>query len=86
MRRYYFCGSLTMVWSFVIFFLMPTSPHEPGRFFSSRDREIIARRFRENPFGKDKQPFRLNQFVEAVLDYKTWIYLLMAASIYVRPL
>jgi hypothetical protein len=81
--RYYFCGSVTIAWSFVIFFLLPTSPLEPGRFFNEAERAILLRRFQENPVGKDRQPFHFDQFVEALLDYKTWLYLLMATSIYV---
>jgi MFS family permease len=81
--RYYFCGSVTIAWSLAIFFLMPSSPLDPGRFFNEAECEILVRRFQENPFGKDKQPFRLDQFIEALLDIKTWIYFLMAASIYV---
>ncbi|RSH84021.1 hypothetical protein EHS25_005266 [Saitozyma podzolica] len=80
---YYFCGSVTIAWSFVIFFLLPTSPLEPGRFFNEAERAILLRRFQENPVGKDRQPFHFDQFVEALLDYKTWLYLLMATSIYI---
>lgn len=84
--RYFFCGSVTIAWSLVIWFFMPASPLEPGRYFNAVEREILARRFEENPFGKDRQPFRMGQTVEAMLDAKTWIYLLMGVAIYVsRP-
>ena len=62
---------------------MPTSPLQAGRFFRSDEREILNRRFEENPFGKDRQPLQWKQFVEAMVDYKTWLFLLMGASIYV---
>lgn len=74
---------MTIAWSFVIWFFLPTSPLEPGRFFSPAEREILARRLEENPFGKDRQPFQMSQFVEALSDLRTWIYLLMGAAIYV---
>ncbi|CAD6582813.1 MAG: hypothetical protein TREMPRED_003399 [Tremellales sp. Tagirdzhanova-0007] len=80
---YFFCGSVTIAWAFVIYFTMPTSPLQPGRFFNAEEREILVRRFEENPYGKDRQPFNTKHFIEALLDFKTWIYLLMGASIYI---
>ena len=82
-QRYYFCGSVTMAWAFVVYFFLPNSPLDPGRFFNEEERQVLARRFEENPFGKDRQPFKLSQFIEAVLDYRTWVYMLMGAAIYV---
>lgn len=72
-----------MAWAFVVYFFLPNSPLEPGRFFNEEERRVLARRFEENPFGKDRQPFKLSQFVEAVLDYRTWVYMFMGAAIYV---
>jgi hypothetical protein len=72
-----------MAWAFVVYFFLPNSPLDPGRFFNEEERQVLARRFEENPFGKDRQPFRLSQFIEAVLDYRTWVYMLMGAAIYV---
>lgn len=83
---YYFCGSVTIAWSFVIYFLLPNSPLDPGRFFNAREREILVRRFEENPYGRDRQPVRMNQVREAVMDYKTWLYFLIATAIYVSQL
>lgn len=74
---------MTIAWSIPIYFLLPASPLQPGRFFSTRDKEILIRRFQQNPFGKDRQPFNLPQFIEAVTDWKSYIYLLMATAIYV---
>ena len=62
---------------------MPTSPLQPGRLFSPDEREILLRRFESNIFCKERPPFKLNHVMEAVLDYKTWLFLLMGASIYV---
>ncbi|WVQ82802.1 hypothetical protein IAT38_004934 [Cryptococcus sp. DSM 104549] len=80
---YYFCGSLTMAWAFVLFFLMPDHPLRPGRFFSEEERAVLARRFEENPYGSSQQSIKPKQIVEAVVDVKTWIYLLMGAAIYI---
>ncbi|WVF66524.1 hypothetical protein IAT40_001264 [Kwoniella sp. CBS 6097] len=80
---YYFCGSLTIFWGFVIWFLMPDTPLRPGRFFNEEEKQILIRRFEENPFGSSQQSIKPYQLVEAVLDIKTWIYLLMGAAIYI---
>ena len=84
--RYYFCGSVTIAWSFVIYFFLPNSPTDPGRFFNEQERRVLLRRFEENPFGKDRQPFSRKQFIEALLDYKTYLYLTMGSAIYVGSL
>lgn len=72
-----------MAWAFVIWLVLPDSPLTPGRFFNEREKEILARRFYESAAVRDRQPFRWYQFVEALVDVKTWIYLLMGAAIYV---
>ncbi|KAK4685959.1 MFS transporter, ACS family, allantoate permease, partial [Tremellales sp. Uapishka_1] len=74
--------SATIAWSVVIWFLLPNSPQDPGRFFNAAEREILLARFAENPYGKEKLPFKRDQAIEAVLDVKTWIYLLLAVAIY----
>ena len=80
---YYFCGAVTIAWSFVVYFLLPNSPLDPGRFFNTREREVLVRRFEENPYGRDRQPLKIDQVKEAVTDIKTYIYFLMASAIYV---
>lgn len=80
---YLFAGGLTIAWAFVILLFLPISPLAPGRYFSSEEREILSRRFQENPWGKDRMTLKRDQAIEALLDFKTWLYMLMAAAIYV---
>ncbi|WRT63194.1 uncharacterized protein IL334_000097 [Kwoniella shivajii] len=80
---YYFCGSLTIAWGFVIYFFMPDSPLKPGRFFNEEERQILLRRYEENPWGSSQQSIKPKHVLEAVSDIKTWIYLLMGAAIYI---
>jgi hypothetical protein len=83
---YYFCGAVTIAWSIPIYFFMPTSPLDPGRSFNDEEKEILRRRFRENPLSRDRQPFIWTQCKEALLDWKTYLYLVMSSAIYVsRP-
>jgi hypothetical protein len=72
-----------MAWAFVIWFFLPDSPLSPGRFFKQEEKDILAQRFYETSRARDRQPFRWYQFKEALLEIKTWIYLLMGAAIYV---
>jgi MFS family permease len=80
---YLFAGGLTIIWAFVILLFLPISPLEPGRFFSAEEREILGRRFQENPWGKDRMCIKKYQAMEALADVKTWLYMLIAAAIYV---
>ncbi|KAK8844791.1 hypothetical protein IAR55_006641 [Kwoniella newhampshirensis] len=80
---YYFCGSITMAWAFVIFFFLPDHPLRPGRYFNEEEKQVLIRRFEENPFGASQQTLKPAQVLEAVSDFKTWLYLLMGAAIYI---
>ncbi|KAL7423621.1 hypothetical protein Q5752_001202 [Cryptotrichosporon argae] len=80
---YYFCGAVTIFWGLVVLALLPASPLEPGPLFNQDEKELLVRRFEENPYGRDRQTWKKDQVVEALVDVKTWIYLLMAAMIYI---
>ncbi|WWC90707.1 uncharacterized protein L201_005644 [Kwoniella dendrophila CBS 6074] len=84
---YYFGGSFTIFWSFILFFLLPDSPLNLNKFgfkyFNEKDKFILKTRFDENPYGKSEQKIKISQLKEAILDIKTWIYYLMGASIYI---
>ncbi|KAK6904696.1 allantoate permease [Kwoniella mangroviensis CBS 8886] len=80
---YYFCGSLTIAWGFVIYFFIPDSPLKPGRYFTEEEKQILIKRFEENPWGNTQQTIKPRQILEAVLDIKSWLYLLMGAAIYI---
>ncbi|OWZ72323.1 hypothetical protein AYX14_02292 [Cryptococcus neoformans] len=80
---YYFVGALTIFWGFLILLILPDHPLRPGRWFTAEERTVLARRFAQNQAGASQQPIKPYQILEAVLDIKTWLYLLMAASIYI---
>lgn len=79
---YYFCGSLTMFWGLVVFVLLPVSPLQPGPLFTAAEKEILVRRFEENPHARDRQPFKWDQFKETLLDVRTYLYFIIAAMSY----
>lgn len=75
--------ALTIFWGFVILLILPDHPLRPGRWFTTEERAVLARRFARNQAGASQQPIKPYQVLEAVRDIKTWLYLLMAASIYI---
>lgn len=75
--------ALTIFWGFVILLILPDHPLRPGRWFTAEERTVLARRFAQNQAGASQQPIKPYQILEAVSDIKTWLYLLMAASIYI---
>ncbi|BEJ14470.1 hypothetical protein CspHIS471_0402370 [Cutaneotrichosporon sp. HIS471] len=79
---YYFCGAVTIFWGIFLGLFLPTSPLEPGRLFKADEAALLRRRFEENPFARDRRPFLAAQAKEALLDPKTWIYLVIAALLY----
>ncbi|GAA5822235.1 hypothetical protein JCM11251_006271 [Rhodosporidiobolus azoricus] len=81
---YYFAGGATMLWSFVIFFLIPDSPRTATRWFSDAERAVLIRRSRENMSGRvELGRFSWQQAKEAAMDVKIYIFMLMGAGIYV---
>lgn len=71
-----------MAWGLVVMALLPPSPLQPGPFFNETERALLRRRFEENPFARDRQPLKWSQAREALLDIKTWLYLLVGALVY----
>lgn len=73
---------MTIFWGIVLGVCLPSSPLQPGRLFSADEAALLRRRFEENPFARDRRPFSAQQAREALLDVKTWIYVVIAALLY----
>ncbi|GAA5987464.1 hypothetical protein JCM11641_003837 [Rhodosporidiobolus odoratus] len=81
---YYFAGGFTILWSFVLFLVVPDSPRTSGRWFNETERAILIRRSRENLSGRvELGRFNWKQAKEAATDLKLYVFLLMGAAIYV---
>ncbi|KAK6200890.1 major facilitator superfamily domain-containing protein [Scheffersomyces amazonensis] len=73
---FFFIGSLTLVWSIIIFILLPESPQEWSRI-SQREKDILkAQQENENHMN---QKFDLKQALEALTSFNTWSAGLLAA-------
>ncbi|KAI4602630.1 hypothetical protein KJ359_007847 [Pestalotiopsis sp. 9143b] len=70
-------GLITVIWSFVILFLLPPDPTRAKRF-SDRERYIAVARMRTNNSGVRNTHFKAEQFVELIADVKFWLAFCMA--------
>lgn len=61
-----------MVWSFVIYFFLPSDPTE-ARFLSCRERLIAIERLRDNRTGLRTTHFVWSQAREALVDPQCWM-------------
>ncbi|KAJ5747603.1 uncharacterized protein N7511_009299 [Penicillium nucicola] len=75
-----FCGLVTVVYSFLVFWLMPDSPME-AKCLSDRERVIATERLRANQMGISTQVWRWDHVTEVALDLKTWIWFIATISI-----
>ncbi|CAE6472124.1 unnamed protein product [Rhizoctonia solani] len=79
---YIFAGSWTIAWGILLFFLLPDNPMS-ARLFSLEERKLAVRRLRDNMTGVESKKFKRSQFIEAIMDIKIWILMLMGAALYV---
>lgn len=71
-----FFGIITVVVSGAMFFWMPDSPTE-AKFLSDDDKVIAIERLRSNQMGVMSREWRYTHFFEALLDPKTWLWVIM---------
>ncbi|KAI0139774.1 major facilitator superfamily domain-containing protein [Pestalotiopsis sp. NC0098] len=74
---YIVAGLITVIWSFVILFLLPPDPTRAKRF-SDRERYIAVARMRTNNSGVRNTHFKSEQLVELITDIKFWLAFSMA--------
>lgn len=76
-----FCGLLTVVYSFFVFFFMPDSPME-AKFLTQHEKVIAVERLRANQMGVISREWRWDHVQETFLDLKTymWFFLILSIS------
>lgn len=79
---YLVAGSITVVWSFVILFVMPPDPIR-ARGFSDREKYIAVARMRENNSGVRNTHFKLAQVWELLRDRRFWMVFVMSFTMLV---
>ncbi|KAF3016764.1 hypothetical protein E8E14_006399 [Neopestalotiopsis sp. 37M] len=74
---YIVAGLITILWSFVILFLLPPDPTRAKRL-SERERYIAVARMRTNNSGVRNTHFKKEQLAELLADIKFWLAFAMA--------
>jgi MFS family permease len=74
---YIVAGSLTVIWSAVIYFFMPPDPIR-AKGFTERERYIAVARLRVNNAGVRNTHFKKEQVFDLLTDLKFWIVFAMA--------
>ncbi|PAV24340.1 MFS general substrate transporter [Pyrrhoderma noxium] len=64
-------GSITTVWGFVVFLLLPDSPVD-AKFFTHEERLFATARVASNQVGIKSGEFKLYQVRSSLYDFKTW--------------
>jgi hypothetical protein len=75
-----FCGLLTVVFSVVVFLVLPDSPWQ-ARFLKGDDRLLAIERLRMNQMGISSGQWRWDHVKECLLDVKTWIWVSMLTAV-----
>ena len=81
---YLFAGAWTILWSLVVLYMIPDSPRTASRWVTPAERRLLVARTQSNRTGRTElSSFDWTQAKEAALDVKIWLFLVMAAGIYV---
>lgn len=74
------CGGATIVSGVAFILLMPIEPNKSW-FLNEAERPIALGRLAKDRAGRDRTDFNMAQFREALMDYRTWLFFLMAMCI-----
>lgn len=72
-------GAVTASWGVVLWLLLPGSPVR-AKFLNDNERKAVIDRIKGNGTGVENRRFKRDQFVEALLDLKTWLLFLFAVT------
>lgn len=72
-------GAITTTWGIVLACLLPGSPLK-ARFLTDHERALAIDRVKSNNTGIENNIFKMKQFIEALLDPKTWLLFLFAVA------
>lgn len=66
-------GALTTLWPIYLFFALPNSQLDAW-FLKDDEKRIAVEMIRDNNTGIHNKTFKKEQFIEALTDFKTWIW------------
>ncbi|BCS23745.1 uncharacterized protein APUU_40189S [Aspergillus puulaauensis] len=76
---YIIWGAITVAWGVVLLVFLPGSPLTT-RFLDEGERGLVLARVRNNGTGVEDKKFKWPQFMEAMMDLKTWLLFLFAVA------
>ncbi|KAK3671362.1 hypothetical protein LTR78_008823 [Recurvomyces mirabilis] len=79
---YIVAGAVTIIWAFVILFLMPPDPIRAKRF-TEREKYIAVARMRVNNSGVRNTHFKFEQLRELLTDLRFWLCFFIALTMLV---
>lgn len=72
-------GAITTTWGIVLACLLPGSPLK-ARFLTDHERALAIDRVKSNNTGIENNTFKMKQFIEVLLDPKTWLLFVFAVA------
>lgn len=72
-------GCLTIFLGFIILLHLPDTPTKAW-FLTEEEKKLVVERIRSNQQGFGNKHFKKHQFIEALTDYKTWLFFVFALS------
>lgn len=72
-------GAITTAWGVLLCFALPGSPLR-AKFLSETEKAAVVGRVKGNGTGIENKHFKWSQFIEAMLDLKTWLLFLFAVT------
>ncbi|KAL4920665.1 major facilitator superfamily domain-containing protein [Aspergillus aurantiobrunneus] len=76
---YIIWGAITVAWGVILLVLLPGSPLTT-RFLKEEERALVVARVRNNGTGVENKQYKWPQFLEAMMDLKTWLLFLFAVA------
>lgn len=76
---YIIWGSITTAWGIILVIFLPGSPLET-KFLNDDERSLVVNRIKGNGTGLENKNFKWTQFMEAMMDLKTWLLFLFAVT------
>lgn len=76
---YIIWGAITVAWGVILLVFLPGSPLTT-RFLNEGERGMVLARVRNNGTGVEDKKFKWPQFMEAMMDLKTWLLFLFAVA------
>jgi len=72
-------GAITTAWGIVLLFFLPGSP-VTAKFLTEQERVSVIDRIKVNQTGVENPHFKREQFIEAMMDLKTWLLFIFAVT------